>query len=223
LAVLQGANAFAQPARKSKKHSEYTDTVKLAPATLTVTGGCLNGVSEIILTLDTADTLITPQWIYIYLTPMGTDVASLSFDSSHLYGIVNYTDIQRNKNRVLIGTQGTLYVRTAVKGPVFSAASNTINVAHCSSIEFPALFDRTLKKGYTAENMVNVQVLEFDIFDRVGNPVYSSRTNDINWDGNYPDKRPAASGVYYYNCIYIELASGNQQKKTAAGMIELKN
>lgn len=224
LALLQGADAFSQPGRKPKKNVDHIDTVKKpAPARLMLTGQCLNGVSEVILTLDTADTLATPQSVYIYLTPAGTDVASLTLDSTHLYGIIEYPDIQRNNNRLLLGAQGTLYVKTAVKGRVFSTGSNIINVTQCSSIEFPSLFDRSQKKIYSPQNMVNVQVLEFDIFDRIGNPVYSSKNNDINWDGTYPDKRPAISGVYYYNCIYLDLTTANQQKKTSAGMIELKN
>jgi hypothetical protein len=221
---LKGMSAFSQPARHSKKDVFHKDTVKKpAPALLMVTGDCLNGISEIILTLDSADTLATPQWVYVYLAPMGADITSLPYDSAHQYGVVNYADVLRNNNRLIINREGTLYVRTAVKGPVFSTQSNTVNVTSCSSIEFPSSFDRTRKKNYSPENMMNVQVVEFDIFDRIGNPVYSSKNNDINWDGTYPDKRPAASGVYYYNCIYIDIASDSQQRKTAAGMIELKN
>jgi gliding motility-associated-like protein len=62
---------------------------------------------------------------------------------------------------------------------------------------------------------VAYQIVHFKVFNRWGNEMYASKSNDAKWDGTENGKY-VASGTYYYS-IKVKLA--NRKKEELTGFV----
>ncbi|MGV3596257.1 MAG: gliding motility-associated C-terminal domain-containing protein [Bacteroidota bacterium] len=233
LLLLITSTVMAQPRNKGSKPKKQpvivTDSVIKYPSRieLTATGNCIKGTTEVITELRVADSTITPDRVFLYRLPDTLkEIDTTVSDSALFEKSYEYASITANKNMLYGLLPGRYYAKTmtAKQGKmVFSIPSNIVEVSFCSKIEFPPIFDKTVQTLYTPGPFINVQIVEFDIFDRMGGTAYSHKNNDIVWDGNYPNKQPCAAGVYYFHCSYIDLSQNDGAAKSLSGMIELKN
>ncbi len=233
LLLLVSGTVLAQPRNKGNKPKKQPvtviDSVIKYPSRieLTATGNCVKGTTEIFTELRITDSTVIPDRVFLYRLPDTVQEPDSTIPDSVLFEkSYEYNSITVNKN-VLYGLlPGKYYAKTmtAKQGKfIYSRPSNAVEVSFCSKIEFPPVFDRALQTLYAPGPFINVQIVEFDIFDRMGGTAYSHKNNDIVWDGNYPNKQPCATGVYYFNCSYIDLSQNDGTTKTLSGMIELKN
>ena len=63
----------------------------------------------------------------------------------------------------------------------------------------------------------NIELIDFKIFDRWGNLIFSSDKKDFKWDGSYKSK-PCNSGVYAY---IVEVTYSDGLSETLSGNITL--
>lgn len=233
LLLLVASTVLAQPRNKGGKLKKQPvtviDSVLKHPSKveLTATGNCVKGTTEITAELRLTDSTVIPDRVFFYRLPDTLQEPDSTIPDSVLFEkSYEYNSIVGNKN-VLYGLlPGRYYAKTmtAKQGKaVFSSPGNVVEVSFCSKIEFPPIFDRAEKTLYTPGPFINVQIIEFDIFDRMGETVYSRKNNDIIWDGNYPNKQSCVAGVYYFHCSYIDLSQNDGAAKSLSGMIELKN
>jgi hypothetical protein len=233
--LVQVLPALGQNTRRNTRNFQKkpipVDTVIKQPATAMLTMGhdCKKGITDILVEIAPTDTAtIDPTWLYIYAIDEANEVqdtAQLS-DTLHPYLISTITEIEKNNYRLYLDKPGKYFVRTATGNaykPVLSKNSDTVSATFCSVIEFQSIFNRYEKRAYTPGPFINIQIQEFDIFDRMGNTAYHHKNNDISWDGNYPNHTPCPAGIYYYHCSYIDLTNDDGEKKSLSGMIELKD
>ena len=90
-----------------------------------------------------------------------------------------------------------------------SSPSNVICVDNCPRYELPNVFT---PNNDGANDFFTpflpfrfIESIDIQIFDRWGGLVYQTNDPVINWDGNAPNGKPLAEGVYYYVCNVIEL------------------
>lgn len=233
LLLLVTSTVMAQPRNKGNKPKKppvaVVDSVIKYPARieLTATGNCIKGTTEVSTELRVADSTIIPDRVFLYRLPDTMQEPDTTMSDSVLFEkSYEYTSIINNKNVLLGLLPGKYFAKTmtAKQGKtVFSVPSNVVEVSFCSRIEFAPIFDRAEQTLYAPGPFINVQIVEFDIFDRMGGTAYSHKNNDIVWDGNYPNKQPCTAGVYYFHCSYIDLSQNDGAAKSLSGMIELKN
>jgi hypothetical protein len=232
---MQVLPVCAQNSRKNNRNSPkkpvLADTVIKLPAIATLTPGnnCKKGITDILVEINPTDTsTVNPTWLYVYLVNNPFDISDSATvaDTIKPYIISTISEIEKNNFRLYLDKPGLYFVKTATgtaAKPIFSKNSDTVEALFCSLIEFPTVFNRHEKKTYTPGPFINIQIREFDIFDRAGNTAYHHTNNDINWGGNYPDNKPCPAGIYYYHCSYTDLTNDSGEKKSLSGMIELKD
>lgn len=222
---------IAANAQRGTKHKDKKIAVPEAPKDSVATPkievytNCKQGIYGILLSQPDADTLPLPNFYSISKIPENF----VGADTNVQYKKIE-TTIENNASSgaplLYFPPSSGKYVAKAVlfknSKNVYSGWSDTVTIMFCSKLEFPDFFNREIEKTYRPPSLINIQIVAFDIFDRKGNPVYTHKNNDINWDGNYPDKQICPTGVYYYHCEYIDLAADGE-KKSLSGMIELKN
>ncbi len=203
----------------------------LATPTLSLISDCTKGIYSLQILLPIPDSLTTPpQYIQLYSNVDIDEVKDTTADVNHITDTIelvhNYTikDIEKTEGRLYPETEGVYYIRTAIRKAdkwEFSLFTPPIRLQYCSIVDFPPVYNKNTIPKYIP-TLTNVQVIEFYIFDRVGETVYTHKNNDINWNGKYPNGNECATGIYYFHCEYIDIANGSQQQ-SISGMIDLKN
>lgn len=210
---------------KDKKpivQEEPKDSV--SPPLIQVYPNCQSGLYGMMISRPVNDTLMAPQYFFIYLLEGDAHTTDSNGYRETRIKLENPATVD-NPYLFFPKNKGKYVAKAAIQRnskTVYSLWSDTVTISFCSKLEFPDVYDRSSEKTYHPPHLINIQIVAFDIFDRIGNPVYSHKSNDINWDGNYTDKQKCPAGVYYYHCEYIDLAADGE-KKSLSGMIELKN
>lgn len=227
--LLLFCSAFVQAqGNRNKPIAQKKDS--LATPLLTLITDCSKGIHSLQILLPAPDSLTTPpQYIQLY-SDVDTEPANDSvLDASHITDTIElvqtYTikDIEKTEGRLYPETEGVYYIRTAIRKAdkwEFSLYTPPVRLHYCSIVNFPSIFELSKNKAYTP-TLINIQVVEFYIFDRVGETVYTHKNNNINWNGKYPSGSECAEGIYYFHCEYIDIANEGKNQ-SVSGMIDLK-
>lgn len=222
IGLLLFATTYGQ---KKGKQQPAIDTFSLEKPTITINSNCVFGFTTIKVETDSDDTLLAAKKVNLY--KLAENIAADDSITDTLSLVRTFTMPELEKNGYIIHTNanGKFAIETILnrEGNIFtSPLSSFISVSYCSIIEFGSVFDKISSDNYKPKRLVNIQIKEFTIFDRIGETVYTHDNNTIQWDGTNLNGIECANGVYYYHCEYIDMAN-NGEKKSLSGMIELKN
>ena len=136
----------------------------------------------------------------IYYTPFeGADFALVaSFDDSR---VVTY---EHNPDRGIAGCYAVTAVDTFLNE---SNLSNILCVDNCPLYNLPNTFTPNgdgQNDLFTPYPFCFVESVEFQVFNRWGQLVYTTRDPGLNWDGRNLKGQELAEGVYYYTCRVFE-------------------
>lgn len=108
-----------------------------------------------------------------------------------------------------------------------SALSDTVCVDNCPQYELPNVFT---PNGDNANDLFTpfpgwrfISYVDFQVFNRWGNLVFSTTEPALNWDGTDSDKKELAEGSYFYVCkVYENRVDGTVLRPDVlSGYIEL--
>lgn len=224
--LLLWCGIVVQAQSPNKKRSNKPELPKdsLASTVLSHINDCQKGITGLKIEFLQDDTLTPPQYIQLYKFIDEVEENDSTYDTIELVRIYPIQEIQKQQGVLYTETKGRFAVRAAIKKDerwVRSILSNSITISYCSIINFPPVYNKNTSPKYIP-TLTNVQVVEFNIFDRVGETVYTHKNNDISWNGKYPNGNECASGIYYFHCEYIDVANEGKQQ-SISGMIDLKN
>ena len=90
-----------------------------------------------------------------------------------------------------------------------------MSVTDCDwQLEMPNVFTpdgNGINDGFKPVKQSSVEVLEYLIWNRWGNTVFSTTGQDLEWDGKVPSGEMASEGVYYYSLVFRD-GTGKEQK-----------
>lgn len=107
-----------------------------------------------------------------------------------------------------------------------SELSNIVCVDNCPTYNLPNAFTPNgdgQNERFRPFSICFIERVEFRVFNRWGEVVFTTNDPEINWDGTNLQGQPLKEGTYYYSCRYFErrvdgIAPGPEQLK---GYIEL--
>ncbi|MCO6488669.1 MAG: gliding motility-associated C-terminal domain-containing protein [Phaeodactylibacter sp.] len=110
-----------------------------------------------------------------------------------------------------IGIAGCYYVTALDTFENRSAPSNIVCVDNCPSYFLPNTFTPNgdgQNDFFTPYPYCFIDRVEFNVFNRWGELVFSTTDPNLNWDGRNKQGRELAEGTYYYSCRYFERRVG---------------
>lgn len=212
------------PSKQRHNNKPIASKDSLSSVQLLNINECQKGITGIQIEFLKDDTLTQPQYLQLFKFNDEIDENDSTRDTISLVKIYPIQEIQKTQGVLYTETSGRFAICAAIKKDdrwVRSILSNSITIGYCSIINFPPVYNKNTSPKYIP-TLTNIQVLEFYIFDRVGETVYTHKNNDISWNGKYPNGNECATGIYYFHCEYIDIANGSKQQ-SISGMIDLKN
>jgi hypothetical protein len=222
LLLLAYCNGIAQ---KPSKTNIIADTIPLTAPILSIVGGCEKGINLIEVDIDEEDTSNTFNTFILNKHLINSNPLDSLKDTVVALKVFTFDELQKRDFIIQPDKEGIYSLKVKQKkGDVLkeSPLSKMLTVHYCSALELYNFFDKSKVQAYTPKKLFNIQVLEFNVFDRIGETVYLHKNNNIFWEGNYINGQNCPNGIYYYHCEYLDIADGNK-KKSQSGMIELKN
>jgi gliding motility-associated-like protein len=212
-------------AQKKIKPEEKTDSIIITAPKVIVNNDCRFGIAT--LSLDTAlsDSAQKIKKISLYKKRENIDFSDTLADTLTKVKVLTLKDLEQADNIIIPENEGTYTIQYLIEvneklKP--SPFSKFVTLLHCSIIKFNSVFNKAQETSFTPSKLVNIQITEFSIFDRVGETVYTHNNNTVSWNGKYLNGKECPNGVYYYYCKYKDIAE-NSAEKSLSGMIELKN
>lgn len=212
-------------AQKNSKTKIATDTIPLPIPEVSIVGDCNFGISLIEIIIDEEDSTLSSKTFTLYKHNTATTPLDSLTDTIVEISTCDFEELQKRNFQIKPTKEGVYSIKVKQrKGGIFkeSQPSKKLAISYCSAIEFFNTFDKSKVQAYTFKKLFNIQVIEFSIFDRIGETVYLYKNNNISWDGNYNSGQICPNGIYYYHCEYIDIAD-ESKKKSQSGMIELTN
>lgn len=211
-------------AQKKETITLPADSIVLNAPEVTINNNCKLGTTSLIVTLS-EDT--NYRFSHVNLYKLREDISPIDSiaDTLALIKKVRAEDLLKQGFEIIPQSEGYYTVKAIYQNEtekLESEFSVFARVTQCSELLFKSDFDKLKENYFTPSKLVNIQIKEFNIFDRVGATVYSHQNNDIAWKGTFQNGQKCPNGIYYYHCEYLDI-SKNGEKKTLSGMIELKN
>ncbi len=212
-------------AQKSIDFEDETDSTIIAAPKVTVNSDCKYGIATLSLDTTLLDSSQKIKKISLYRRREDVDFSDTLADTLAKVKVLTLKELEQLNNTIIPENEGTYTLQYLVEvneNLKTSPFSKFVTLLHCSIIRFNSVFNQAQETSFTPLKLVNIQIIEFSIFDRVGETVYTHNNNTISWNGKYPNGRECSNGVYYYYCKYKDIAE-NSAEKSLSGMIELKN
>ncbi|MEM6395218.1 MAG: gliding motility-associated C-terminal domain-containing protein [Bacteroidota bacterium] len=107
-----------------------------------------------------------------------------------------------------------------------SEFSNEVCVTNCPQYELPNAFTPNgdgMNELFVPRVNCFIERVEFEVFNRWGQVVFTSEDPQLNWDGTNANGDLLASGTYYYTCLLFErrLEGVVAREEPLSGFIEL--